>query len=400
MNILISVTDLCVGGGQNFAVRLAKSLSQSHSVILFNYETFEKRGEPLALGQLPPNLEVKSLPASIYWFTKAIDAILQTLKIKPKIWQFIQNFYLKSIISQRKVDIINSHLYDSDRFVTSALDTTKIPIVISDHGDYRYILERGLSELDDIHRILGRVNAIAYPSQSNAKAVSKYFHNLHSVEEVIYYGIPAEAPKTYADSPRQKLGIPNDAFVFGMVARGIPDKGWAEAIAAFQQAKASSQQEMHLVLVGGGDYLTSLKELLDSHLCSYIHFAGYSSDPEYWIKSFDVGVLPTYFPGESLPNSVIEYLAVGKPVIATEVGGIPEMLTYSGQEAGFLVRLDADGRANISQLAEAMRRYVNDSGSYEKHAAIAHQAFKKFNMQTCIEAYEELFRQVLNQHVN
>jgi L-malate glycosyltransferase len=400
MNILISVTDLCVGGGQNFAVRLAKSLSYEHSVILFNYETFEKRGESLALEQLPPNLEVKSLPASIYWLIKAIDAVLRNLKIRPRIWQSAQNFYLKSIISQGKVEVVNSHLYDSDRFVTTTLADTKIPIVISDHGDYRYILEKGLSGLDDIEKVLGRADAIAYPSQSNAQAISKYSHNFKSLEEVIYYGIPVEVPKIYPESARQTLDIPKDAFVFGMVARGIPNKGWTEAIAAFQQAKVSTQREIHLVLVGGGDYLSSLEQSLDSQWSPYIHFAGYSSDPNYWIESFDVGLLPTYFPGESLPNSVIEYLASGKPVIATKVGGIPEMLSYGGQNAGFLVRLDADGKADITQLTEAILSYVNDSNVCEKHSALARQAFEKFDMQTCIRAYEELFRQVLNQYCN
>ncbi|MCU0533999.1 MAG: glycosyltransferase family 4 protein [Hydrococcus sp. Prado102] len=396
MNILISVTDLCVGGGQNFALRLAKFLAQQHSVFIFNYETFEKRCQALYLGDLPKNLKIISLPKTIYWFAKAIDACLSIIKIKSITWQAFQKNYLKSIINLYKIDLVNSHLYDSDYFVVETLENLQIPIVITDHGDYRYIVKEELSTINKIEKIVNRANAIVYPSHSNAQAFSKYTSDSKLIEEVIYYGIPPETPKSYPDSARKKLGISEDAFVFGMVARGIPDKGWAEAIAAFKLAKLSSARDIHLILVGGDDYLSSLKESLEPHLASSIHFVGYSSNPDYWIKSFDVGLLPTYFPGESLPNSVIEYLLLGKPVIATTVGGIPEMLTYDQKQAGFTVSLDRDGKADVAMLAEAIANYINDPDLFEAHAKLTKPAFEKFNMQTCVEAYEKLFQQILS----
>lgn len=397
MNILISVTDLCVGGGQNFAVKLAKALAKNHFVVIFNYETFEKKCQSLFIGDLLPTLKIISLPSQIYWFAKAIDAILLKLGIKPSVWQMIQKNYLRSLITSHKIDVVNSHLYGSDHFVVDTLRDSKTPIVISDHGDYRYIIEQGLSKIEEIHKIFGRVDAIAYPSYSNAQAASKYTQEFQVLEEVIYYGMPTESLKSHSKAAREKLTIPENALVFGIVARGIPSKGWAEAIEAFKLAQASSEKEMHLILVGGGDYLSSLEQSLDPQVTSYVHFVGYSSEPNYWIESFDVGLLPTCFPGESLPNSVIEYLALGKPVIATSVGGIPEMLTYDKQQAGFIVSLNQDGKADVSLLANAMIAYANNSNLFEDHKILAKNAFEKFNMQTCVKAYEQLFQRVLSQ---
>jgi L-malate glycosyltransferase len=395
MNILISVTDLCVGGGQNFAVRLAKALSKGHSVILFNYETFQKRGDSLSLEELPDSLKIISLPAPIYWLTKAIDAIFLRLGASFSSWNFVQTLSLKLLIAWYQVNVVNSHLHTSDDFVTTVLQTSKTPIIISDHGDYRYIVETGLSNLDEINLIFERVNAIAYPSHSNAQVTSKFTSYSTILERVIYYGFPDKNRKNYVESARKKLGISDIAFVFGMVARGIPEKGWKETIQAFKLVQSLSDRDIHLILVGGSDYLTELEHELKLQATFNIHFTGYSSDPEYWISSFDVGLLPTYFPGESLPNSVIEYLFAGKPVIATGVGGISEMITHSEQQAGFIVDLSSDGKGDVPKLVDAMLRYIQDVKLFEIHSSLTQKAFEKFKMQTCVEAYEKLFQQVL-----
>jgi L-malate glycosyltransferase len=396
LNILISVTDLCIGGGQSFATRLAKYLAQANFVLIFNYETFEKKCESLSVEQLPENLKIVSLSALIYWLAKAIDAVILKINIRPFVWQTVQEIHLKLLIAFHKIDIVNSHLYNSDDFVVNTLKKSKIPIVISDHGDYLYVTAQNLSTPEKVQSIVARANAIVYPSSFNAQAISKYTLNSNTLEEIIYYGIPTLNPKNYAESARKKLKISEDTFVFGMVARGIPNKGWSEAIEAFKLARKLSEKDIHLILVGGGEYLSSLESRLDLQLKACIHFTGYSSDPNYWVESFDVGLLPTYFPGESLPNSVIEYLLLGKPVIATEVGGISEMISYQERKAGYVIGLSQNGKVNVSDMSKAMVKYINDSELLKEHSSLTKYASEKFKMETCIDAYEKIFQKVLN----
>lgn len=184
-----------------------------------------------------------------------------------------------------------------------------------------------------------------------------------------------------------------------MVARGIPEKGWSEAIAAFKivQKKAKKKVKVHLILVGDSDYLASLRENILRLPCGLnIHFIGYSLEPNYWIEAFDVGLLPSYFSGESLPNAIIEYLYMGKPVIATQVGGIPEMLSHDNELAGVTIPLSEEGKCDVIRLSQKMLEYSENNFLLEKHARLTSKVFEKFKMEKCHSKYESLFKQLIS----
>lgn len=397
MRILISISDLRIGGAQTFAARLAQALSQNHSVYIYNYELSSHQPQDTIVNQLATNLKVIHLPHLISRLAKKVDRILaNNLGFKPRVWEFIKSLHFRVMLALYKIDIVNSHMYHSDRFVTNTLHNSSFPIVMSNHGDYRYIVERGTSTVAEVLKIINRINGIVYLSDSNAEDISKYTTNFKAVAKKIYNGVFPPIQKNYSESARKQLQISENAFVFGMVARGIPEKGWAQAIQAFELVQAQTEKEMHLILVGDSNYLSFLRQSLDTKLSSVVHFIGYSSEPNYWIEGFDVGLLPTYFPGESLPNSIIEYLSLGKPVIATEVGGILEMITHQEQQAGIIIKLNLEGKADVDLLVKAMLRYVNDPVLLGQHSYSAKQAFEKFKIEPCVESYEKLFAQVMN----
>lgn len=200
---------------------------------------------------------------------------------------------------------------------------------------------------------------------------------------MIYNGYAPLRPRQEAVA--QKAGRP---LVFGMVSRGVERKGWAKAIAAFAQLPAGAAE---LVLVGEGPYLDGLRR---GALPEGVRFAGFSPDPVELIEAFDVGLLPTEFPHESLPTVVMEYLYCGKPVIATDVGEIGEMLRASGDGlAGTLVAFDGD-RISSDELAAAMRAYLDDPALRRRHAALAPAAFARFDMASCAAAYARLYAEV------
>ncbi len=132
-------------------------------------------------------------------------------------------------------------------------------------------------------------------------------------------------PRDQAES-RQRLGIPLDEQMIIYVGRFIEAKGLRELIQAFQ-GMAQSNQKLSLALIGDGvmkDALASLVE--EAGLKDRVHMPG-GQQPEKvaeWICASDVLTLPSW--SEGYPNVVVEGLACGKPVVATDVGGIPEII--------------------------------------------------------------------------
>jgi glycosyltransferase involved in cell wall biosynthesis len=399
MKILITISHLMTGGAQTFVIRLASALAKHHSVYIYNCNFFpiadhtltERFSEDVkVISFFPP-----SSPTLLNQALSKLERLTAKTGKKVKFRENLRKLHFQFVLKQLKVDLINSHLYHADKFV---VENVKLPtsIIVTDHGDYKYVIEQQLSDRSSTQKIFKRINGIVVLSDDNARVISQYSPSNLPIRK-IYNGV-ALPQLQKAVSGREKLKIPKDALVFGMVARGIPEKGWVELIQAFQQVLPTTQQQVHLILVGDSKYLRNLKASLNN-LADKIHFVGYSADPNYWIECFDVGVLPTYFDGESLPYSIIEYLSFGKPTIATEIGGIPEMITHDAQTAGFTIKIQA-GKADVSALARAMLQYINNRSLLNQHSQIAQQAFEKFDINNCVKSYELFFQQVLVNNMN
>ncbi len=229
MKILISISDLSIGGAQTFAVRLANALSVNHSIYIYNYELLQKHHESALINKLLSNIKIIYMPPLLGWLSMKVDGILYRLKLQPRIFDYIKKIHFKiSVLLIHRIDVVNTHLYHSDNFVVSALYKSTIPIIMSDHGDYRFVIKQGISNLNEVSNIVSRINGIIYPSLSNTKVISKYINNYKAIEKTIYYGFLNEKKNRHPELAREKLRISEKAFVFGMVARGISEKGWDE----------------------------------------------------------------------------------------------------------------------------------------------------------------------------
>jgi glycosyltransferase involved in cell wall biosynthesis len=106
-------------------------------------------------------------------------------------------------------------------------------------------------------------------------------------------------------------------------------------------------------------------------------------------------LLPSYFPGESLPSAVMEYLACGIPVITTNVGEIKNMLkTPDGLTAGSIVELNSYCKPSATDLANAMMTYVDNPCQLAHKSKLAKSAFRKFDIRHCSSHYETFFEQI------
>ena len=149
------------------------------------------------------------------------------------------------------------------------------------------------------------------------------------LEERAFHHVAAEL----RSARRHSWGIPHGAFVIGTVARLAPVKNHAMVL----RALLGLDENVHLVLIGAGPSRCALEELArELHVDRRVHFIGQLVEAENLHQFFDVSVLCSR--SEGFPNAVIEALAAGCPVVATPVGGVPEIIT--DRQTGLLVPVD------------------------------------------------------------
>jgi glycosyltransferase involved in cell wall biosynthesis len=176
------------------------------------------------------------------------------------------------------------------------------------------------------------------------------------LEERAFSHVPVEMRSTRQGN----WGVPPGAFVVGMVARLAPVKNHAMALRALQRL----EEDVHLVLIGAGPSRGELEDLArELHVDQRVHFTGQLIEAENLHQFFDVSVLCSR--SEGFPNVVIEALAAGCPVVATPVGGVPEVIV--DRQTGLLVPIDQPEAlaASVQELRRdaALRRRLSEAGA-------------------------------------
>jgi L-malate glycosyltransferase len=172
---------------------------------------------------------------------------------------------------------------------------------------------------------------------------------------VIYEGVDLE----WIDNqkpPAERLG--NGNLVVGTVAHFSPEKGHATLLRAVAGLNSHFTNVTYL-LVGDGELRGSLGEMSQSlGIADRVHFTGFRSDCEALTKQFDIFCLPSR--SEGLSSAILTAMANRLPVVATKVGGIPE-LVLDGQ-TGLLVQPDqpeqlASALSHLLDSADLRRRF-------------------------------------------
>ncbi|MDO8607436.1 MAG: glycosyltransferase family 4 protein [Phaeospirillum sp.] len=166
---------------------------------------------------------------------------------------------------------------------------------------------------------------------------------------------------------RAELSLPADGYVWVCVGMIRPDKGQDHLIEALALLAARGLTP-HLVIVGSAtaecaDYEAGLHALVTARgLAGRVSFTGYRDDVSELMQMGDAVVIPSLT--EAQPRVAVQAFAVGKPVVASAVGGVPEIV-FDG-ETGWLVP-----PARPAQLAEAMAKVMTEAESTARIAANA-----------------------------
>ncbi len=171
---------------------------------------------------------------------------------------------------------------------------------------------------------------------------------------VLWSGIPVKKRALSSPSPETSAILKNiqGTPVIGTVANLFPRKGLGYLVQAME-GLVKAFPHIVLVIVGTGDeeYERQLHVQINQlQLTEHVLFAGFQEHPELFIARFDVFVLPSVL--EGLGIVLLEAMALGKPVVASKVGGIPEVVDH--QKTGLLVRAAdvEDLRKSLSTLCE------------------------------------------------
>jgi len=138
-------------------------------------------------------------------------------------------------------------------------------------------------------------------------------------------------------------------YVIGMVAAFSIYKDYDTIINAAEQILEAGT-DVTFILVGEGMNLEYYKNLVKSKWKKRILFPGNLENIESIVNIFDIGVLTTYT--EGISNSIMEYMALGKPVIATEGGGTNEIVLNN--ETGFIIP-----HGSVKQLVEKIEYFIS-----------------------------------------
>jgi glycosyltransferase involved in cell wall biosynthesis len=188
-------------------------------------------------------------------------------------------------------------------------------------------------------------------------------------------------------SARRALGAPDGALVVGSVGRLVPVKNYALLLRAFGRLAASTPGPVRLVLLGDGPERATLERAAAaSGIASLVQLPGHRDDVPELLVGLDVFVLPSL--NEGMSNTLLEAMAAGVPVVASDVGGNREiveddrsgMLFPSGEEAALLERL---------------RRLAGDPGSRARLGKAGQErVMRDFSMGAMIRSYEALYERM------
>jgi glycosyltransferase involved in cell wall biosynthesis len=205
--------------------------------------------------------------------------------------------------------------------------------------------------------------------------------------EVLVHGIHLESVAAQADhraAMRAELGVADDEVVIGTVANLVVKKDYPTLLAAAAEVLArDDQRRVRYVAVGQGPLEDEVRrEHRALGLGERFALLGYRPDATRVMSAFDIFTLASRH--EGLPVALMDALALGLPVVATDVGGIPQAVTDG--EQGTLV---APGRPDL--LAKAQEAMAADADLRARYGAAARAASSAFDIGRAADRLGEIY---------
>jgi glycosyltransferase involved in cell wall biosynthesis len=287
-------------------------------------------------------------------------------------------------VDRRQADVLHMHGYGATSFGRLAAAMRRLPTVLHEHANltdtpwFQKIADRALAPYTDI--------ALAV-SRSTADFVIRARLVPAERTKVVYLGVPIEEfsrPRTREQiaADRRALDIPSDAFAVGCVTRLMPSKG-NEFLVEAARLVIDRVPHVRFYIVGEGELLPELQGRARSlGLGDRLTFCGFRRDVAEAYAAFDLAVFPSLW--EGTPLTVLEALAMGKPIVATDADGLQDVLTDN-------VDAKIVPRRNAAALADAIVALANDSAIRQQLAANARQTGTAYDINVFVQKMQRLY---------
>ena len=261
-------------------------------------------------------------------------------------------FRLIKILKNEKIDILHAHRHKPSFYAFMAKIFRIVPtVIVHVHGlnRTRNLTRKHLNRFiyKSVDKVIGCADGVCEDVKKRNPGLdhSKVVVLENSVDYEVFAGAVADR-----QSIRDEFEIKDESFVFLAIGRYVPTKGFKYLIEAFSKVRQANQNCELLIAGDGRDKAETEEMVRNLGLGDCVHMPGNRSDIPQIMKACDCFVMSSI--AEGMPLSLLEAMSSGLPCIATNVGGIPEVL--NSEEVGFVVE-----SKNPDALAGAMIKCAN-----------------------------------------
>ena len=296
---------------------------------------------------------------------------------------------IKDIVDQNGVKVINSHGYKPSFFCLLMRLRYEIQYVITCHLWIATGLKMKINVfIDKLSMIFAKkIIAVSNPIAKEIKSWNILKRKVYVINNGIDIEEYATYKQDYSEMPlRKELGLSRHSHVVGTLGRLTDQKAHHIFIKAAQSI-LRERNDVEFILAGEGPNEKYLKTLCKTYSISkHFHFIGYRSDAINILQLLDVFILCSI--DEGLPIVVLEAMSVGKPIVATDVGEIPKII--SNNLNGILIK-----KNDIEQLACRILQLLDNEKLANDLALNAKQIVQKnHSIEKMCSEYISLYQKV------
>lgn len=355
MRIVQLVTQMEAGGAQRVALILAEALrDRGHEVEI--WFLYVKR---------PTYINVPGVRSLLEHKPSASDYV----KILTR---------LRQMLSSHKPDVLITHTHYANVLGQVVGKLCSVPMRIAVQHNPLFTYPKVAGWVDWILGTTDFYSANVAVSQAVVDSATKHPTDYRKKLTKIYNGLPRLEIETPSEDVRTRWKLPEKAPLLLNVGRLARQKNQSILLEALLHLP-----EAHLLLVGDGELKSALqKKVVELQLEERVHLLGEleSQDVLALLAACDVFVFPSLF--ESMGMAVVEAMASGLPIIASDIPAMREVLG----EAGILVPLDS-----AEKIARAIRQILDSSERADRMRKLALERAQIFSLEKMVNSYEELF---------
>jgi glycosyltransferase involved in cell wall biosynthesis len=297
---------------------------------------------------------------------------------------------LISLLSKLEIQVVQTHGYGATTFGRIAARWLRIGNVLHEHANltdtpwFQKIPDRLLNPVTDV--------AIAVSESTREFCIRARKLSPERVKKV-YLGAPLDEFAPFSPearrTARERLGFGPEEKIVGTVTRLMESKGNHYLVEA-ASILARKRSDVRIAIVGEGPLGSELQgQARDLGISGRVSFLGFQRDVAPAIAAFDVSVFPSLW--EGTPLTVFEAMAMKKPIVATNVDGLRDVLA-DGDNALVVPPKDAGA------LARALERVLDEPGLAPRLSESARESSRRFDIRTFVRKMERLYELLVDRY--